>query len=88
MIRNPNIPIYVLRIRGILNTTDRGVQVELSDGRTPWLARRHIDVLPGRVIIPAWYLKKITPANIADDGDLQNTIKSPGFTARSGDLQK
>ena len=49
----------VIRINGILETRDQGIEVEFKDGGRAWLPRDHVEFYPGRVVVPAWLFKKM-----------------------------
>lgn len=49
--------IEITEIRG---TTSRGVEVKVAaTGRYAWLPRFLVDLLPGRVLLPAWLARRV-----------------------------
>ena len=54
------IPTVAVEISDIPDTSQRGIQVVIKKtGKTAWLPRRHIEILPGHAIVPVWLLKKM-----------------------------
>lgn len=49
----------VVKIVGIVSSTDRVVRVELADGSKPRIRRDLADFVPGAVVIPKWLADKL-----------------------------
>lgn len=52
-------PCVGIDIEALLDTSDRGVCVRTTDGRTIWLPSNHITLLRGRVLLPPWLARKV-----------------------------
>lgn len=50
----------MIPISGIEEETDEGIQVMVrATNKLAWLPKRHLDYLPGAVVVPVWLARKI-----------------------------